>query len=98
MSHPLEEAVYVYSTDGCQGGWLHRAALSSPLHRHGQDGGAAAAKGHGHQTETMERMAEAELSQASTKAPLRACYQVLYTPFNRLRDLNPAPEHVSSFM
>ena len=40
MSHPLEEAVYVYGTDGCQGGWLQIAALSSLLHRHGQDGGA----------------------------------------------------------
>ena len=70
MSHPLEQAVYVYSTDGCQGGWLQDAALSSLLHRHGLDGGAAAAKGHGHQTETMERMAGAELSQATAKAEI----------------------------
>ena len=94
MSHPLEEAVYVYSTDGCQGGWLQDAALSSLLHRHGQDGGAAAAKGHGHQTETMERMAGAELSQATAKAPLRTRYRVLYTLFCRHRDRNPAPKYV----
>mgnify|MGYP001451382353 CR=1 FL=1 len=98
MSHPLEEAVYVYSTDGCQGGWLQDAALSSLLHPYGQDGGAAAAQGHGHRIETVERMAGAELSQTTAKAPLRTCYQALYTPFNRHRDLNPAPEHVSSFM
>ena len=84
MSHPLEEAAYTYSTDGRQGGWLHRAALSSPLHRHGRDGVSRGAKGHVHQTETVERMAEAELAQATAKAPLRACYQVLYTLFNRL--------------
>ena len=94
MSHPLEEAVYVCSTDGCQGGWLHRAALSSPLHRHGQDGGAAAAKGHVHQMEKVERIAGAELAQATAKAPLRACYEVLYTRINRLRDRNPAPTYV----
>ena len=94
MSHPLEQAVYVYSTDGCQGGRLQDAAHSSLLHPHDQDGGAAAAKGHGHQTETMERMAGAELSQATAKAPLRTCYEVLYTRFNRLRDRNPAPTYV----
>ena len=94
MSHPLQEAVYVYSTDGCQGGRLQDAALSSLLHRHGQDGGAAAAKGHGHQTETMERMAGAELSQATAKAPLRTCYQVLYTLFCRHRHRKPAPKYV----
>ena len=94
MSHPLEEAVYVYSTDGCQGGRLQDAALSSLLHRHGQDGGAAAAKGHGHQTETMERMAGAELSHATAKAPLRTCYQVAYPPSCRHRDRNPAPKYV----
>ena len=44
MSHPLEEAVYVYSTDGCQGGWLQDAAHSSPLHPHDQDGGAEVPK------------------------------------------------------
>ena len=84
MSHPLEEAVYACSTDGCQGGWLQDAAHSSPFHPHGQDGGTAAATGHVHRIETVERMAGAELAQATAKAPLRACYQVLYTLFNRL--------------
>ena len=74
----------MYGTDGCQGGWLQDAALSSPLHRHGQDGGAEVARGHVHQTETLERMAEAELAQAAATAPLRTRYQVLYTLFNRL--------------
>ena len=94
MSHPLELAVYMYSTDGCQGGWLQDAAHSSPLHPHGQDGGAAAAKGHGHRIETVERMAGAELSQATAQPPLRTCYQVLYTLFCRHRDRNPAPKYV----
>ena len=97
MSHPLEEAVYVYSTDGCQGGWLQDAAHSSLLHPYGQDGGAAAAQGHGHRIETVERMAGAEVSQTTAKAPLRACYQVLYSLFNRLRDRNPAPKCVRQF-
>ena len=72
----------MYSTDGCQGGWLQIAALSSLLHRHGQDGGAAAATGHVHQIETLERMAGAELAQATAKTPLRTRYQVPYTLFN----------------
>ena len=94
MSHLLEEAVYVYSTDGCQAGRLQDAAHSSPLHPHGQDGGAAAARGHGHQMEKIERIAGAELALATAKAPLRTCYEVLYTRFNRLRDRNPAPTYV----
>ena len=94
MSHPLEEAVYACSTDGCQGGRLQDAALSSLLHRHGQDGGAAAATWHVHQIETVERIAGAELAQATAKPPLRTCYQVLYTLFCRHRDRNPAPKYV----
>ena len=56
------------------------------------------ARGHEHRMEKVERMAEAELAQATAKAPLRTRYQVLYTLFNWIRDLNPAPEHVSPFM
>ena len=84
----------MYSNDGWQGGCLQDAGLGSPLHPHGQDGGAAAARGHGHQMEKIERIAGAELALATAKAPLRTCYQVLYTRFNRHRDRNPASRHV----
>ena len=84
----------MYSADGCQGGCLHNGALGSPLHPHGQDGGAAAAKGHGYRMETVERIAGVELAQATAKAPLRTCYKALYTLLCWLRDRNPAPKYV----